>query len=212
MMKKILPILVLLCLWSCSKDTKIDYAILSGKIANPTNANITIHQQDRKIDEIILSNEGTFIDTIKVTSGYYTLKHGRQQVDLFLNPGDDIKMSMNSEALNKTLEFSGVGSEDNLFLVAKNKSEAKFNLNYDELYAMDENDFLAMMNEVKSSKVEFLKAAENISEALRLSEEKAIENEFLADLENYISKHGQYANLEDYQPSKDMLSLIESLK
>lgn len=211
-MKKILTLILLLCLWSCSKDTKIEYAILSGKIANPTDTNITIHHNDNKVDEIILSNEGTFTDTVKVKSGYYTLKHGRQQFDLFLNPGDDIKMSMNSEALSKTIEFSGVGSEDNLFLVTKNISEAKFNLNYDELFAMDETDFLAIMNEVKSSKIEFLKAAKNISAALRQAEEKSINDEFLTDLENYISKHGQYANLKDYQPSKDLLGLIESLK
>ena len=211
-MKKLLLICLGLGLISCSDETKIDYAILSGKIVNPVNKEITVFDDNDKVKTITISSEGTFVDTLKIETGYYSLGHGRSRVILFLNPGDDIKLSLNTEALNETAEFSGIGSEDNAFLAAKYISEAQYNLNYEKLYAMDESEFLAIMNEVKSSKIEFLKAASSISEALRQSEEKTIENEFLKDLQNYIAKHAQFANENGYQPSKELLNLVESLK
>ncbi len=211
-MKKIFVFCIVLCFLACNEEPKIDYAIISGKIVNPVENIATIYKGNERVKIITLNSNGTFVDTVKVDGGYLKLQHGRATSEMFLNPGDNILLSADANAFNKSLEYSGLGSEDSKFLATKFLNEKGFNLNYEKLYAMEEYDFLAIMNEVKSSKIEFLKAATKISEELRQSEEQNIENEFFEDLQNYLANHSKYTKEDNYQPSKDFLNYIESLK
>ncbi|WP_299520861.1 TlpA disulfide reductase family protein [Winogradskyella sp.] len=210
-MRKLLTFCITISLFACKEESKIDYTLFSGKIENPTDKLVTVYHGREKVKEISLTDDGTFADTLKVKSGYYTINHGREGSAMYLNPGDDIKVFIDTKEFDETIAYTGTGSENSNFLAAKFLAEEKFDLNYAELFAMEENDFLARMDEIKSSKVEFLKASQSISNELRGLEDKHIEYEYLGNLLNYKSYHSYYAKKEEFTPSKEFMEIFETV-
>ncbi|WP_422104782.1 TlpA family protein disulfide reductase [Winogradskyella sp.] len=210
-MKKLLTLCIGLSLFACKEEPKIDYALFSGKIENPADKVVTVYHGREKVKEIPLTDEGTFADTLNIKSGYYSLNHGREGSAMYLSPGDDIKVSLDTKEFDETITYSGIGSENNNFLAAKFLNEENLDINFAELYAMEESDFLAMMDEVKSSKADFLKAAQDISAEFRSLEEKNMGYEYLTYLQTYASAHSYYAKKEVFKPSEDFSRTLEEL-
>ncbi|WP_299365605.1 TlpA disulfide reductase family protein, partial [Winogradskyella sp.] len=211
-MKKLLAFCIVISLFACKKEEpKIDYTLFSGKIVNPTDKVVSVYQGREKIIDINLNEDDTFTDTLKIKSGYYRIKHGRESSTMYLNPGDDINLSLDTKEFDETITYNGVGSEDSNFLAAKYLAEEKLDINYAELFAKEEHDFLAMMDEVKSSKVEFLKASKDISDELRSLEEKNIEYDHLTNLFNYKSYHAYYAKKEEFKPSDEFMEMFKTV-
>ena len=93
-MKKLLLLGLVLALFSCQEEPKIDYAIVSGQIENPTDKTVSLFQGREKITEMTLDQDGKFSDTLKIESGYYNLDHGREMASLYLEQGDDITVTL----------------------------------------------------------------------------------------------------------------------
>lgn len=211
-MKKLLTICIAISLFACKEEEpKIDYAHFSGKIENPVDKVVTILDGRKKIKEMPLAEDGTFADTLKVEPGYYTLRHDRESSAIYLKPGDDIKVTLNFKEFDETLIYSGVGAENNNYLAAKYLANEKSNFDYKKVYSMEEAEFSAIMDEVKSSKVEMIKGAKNISDEFRKLENKSTEYEYLSLLQNYAAAHSFYTNKEDFKPSEDFTKRIEGL-
>jgi len=211
-MKRLIIACLAVAMLACEEEKpKIDYAILSGKIQNPAGESVNIYKGRDLVKKIALSEDGTFSDTLKIENGYYRFNHGREGSEMYLSTGDELKVELNTKEFDESITYSGIGSESNNFLAAKYLAEEKFDLNFAELYAMEEAEFLGMMNEVKSSKVEFLKAAENITPALRDLEKKNIEYQYLTYLQNYQPAHRYYSKNEDFVASDDFIKTLEDV-
>ncbi len=210
-MKRLLALCITITLFACKEEPKIDYALFSGKIENPANKVVTIFNGREKVKEITLNEEGTFADTLKVETGYYTLSHGRESSAIYLSPGDNIKMSLNTKEFDETISYSGEGSENSNFLASKYLADEKANLDVVKVFSMEEADFLAKMEEIKSSKLELLNNTENLDNEFKALEKKNIEYEYYADLLNYKSYHSYYAKKADLKPSEDFMKLFDSV-
>ena len=68
-MKKLLLLGLVLALFSCQEEPKIDYAIVSGQIENPTDKTVSLFQGREKITEMTLDQDGKFSDTLKIENG-----------------------------------------------------------------------------------------------------------------------------------------------
>lgn len=211
-MKRLLLTGLVLTMLACEEEKpKIDYALLSGKIENPAAESLAVFKGNDLVKKMVVNKDGTFADTLKIEDGYYRFNHGREGSLMYITPGDDLTLSLNTEEFDESIKYAGIGAENSNFLASKFLAEEKLDLNYTKIFAMEENDFLSMMNEIKSSKLEFLKASKDISNTLRNLEEKNIEYEHLTNLFNYKSYHAYYAKKEDFTPSKAFTTLFDNV-
>ena len=119
-MKKLLTALVLISLFSCKQEPKVDYVVLSGKITNPGTGELTINAYDRSFKETIdLADDGTFTDTINVTKPSYVLYDGQHPVFLHLEPGYNLNITYDGADFDNTLKITGTGAEANNYLSEK---------------------------------------------------------------------------------------------
>ncbi|MBO6881766.1 TlpA disulfide reductase family protein [Winogradskyella sp.] len=210
-MKRLFVICIAVSFFACKEDPKVDYAIISGKIDNPTAEVVNLFDGNEKIKEITLKEDGTFADTLKIESGYFTFVHNMESATMYLEPENDIKVSLDFKEFDETLTYTGKGSENNNYLATKYLLEENANLDVAKVFALEEAEFLATMDEVKSTKLELLKSAKNISDDLKALEKKNIDYEHFADLQRYKSYHAYYAKKEEFKPSEDFMKLLQSV-
>ena len=69
-MKRLL-ILIAVLLIACKEEPKVNYAIISGKIINKVNGEVSINSYDRTFTENLnMSEDGSFVDTLKIDIPY----------------------------------------------------------------------------------------------------------------------------------------------
>ncbi|MGH1388269.1 TlpA family protein disulfide reductase [Kordia sp.] len=210
-MKKSLLLIAGLAIFSCKtepKPEKIDYAILSGKVENKKADKIVISGGDFK-HEINLKDDGTFLDTLTIDEGYYTVRYGRNRASLYLSQGDSLNMSTDGLKFNSEMKFTGNGTAPNSYL-AKKLSEGG-NLNFQEVYANEEADFLKKIGEMKTKALGRLTEAKDLSKEFVALEKESINYEYLANLARYPSYHPYFAKKEDYKASENLLDALDKV-
>jgi thiol-disulfide isomerase/thioredoxin len=196
---------------SCQEEQKIDYVFFSGEILNPNAKIASIYKGNDLIKDFIVKPDGTFSDTLRVKAGYYNLEHGDEFTDLYLESGNNIKVSFNTNQFDETIAYSGKGSKNNNYLAKKILADKNSNFDYKEIFSMDETNFIAIMDEVKSSKLGLINDVKNISTDFKTFEIKNIEYEYLSNLQNYKSAHSFYSKKEDFKPSENFLKILEDI-
>jgi hypothetical protein len=118
MKKSLLLLIVISSFFSCKVEPKIDYALLSGKIDNAKGK--TLNATKGAFEQTInLKDDGTFADTLHIEPGYYSLSHGRESTTLYLKPGYDLSVSINTAEFDESIKYMGIGSENNNYLAKK---------------------------------------------------------------------------------------------
>lgn len=191
-MKKILlVVLAAITLTSCGKEEKPvkDYLVLSGNIKSFRKSNIELlghnYKQRIKFDR----KSKTFSDTLRnIQQGHYFLKIGKRQVPLYLSDTVDTKLVVDAKKRTQDPVFKGSNSKTNSYLSKKRKKFGLILGNAKKLFALEEESFLAKMEEYKNA---LLKLAENskLSEEYLTKEKRNIDYEYLRNLINYQKYH-----------------------
>lgn len=210
-MKRFLLIFLTIVTVACKEEAKVDYALVTGKIENPKDKVVTIIKDQQKVKEIALEPDGTFSDKLIIESGYYQLNHGNEMTSMYLEPGDVIDISLDTKQFDETITYTGKGAEKNNYLAKKYLANEKANIDFAKIYAMDEPDFLATMDEIKSSRTGLISDNKMLSNAFRILEEKNAEYEYLNILQNYRSAHAYYTKKEEFKPSEEFLKVLEDV-
>ena len=87
----------------------------SGCIENPNNEEVAIYGPNR-YRKVIKLSEGCFSDTLMVPRGNYSFSDGNESTALYLEPGYDLKISLNTEQFDETIIYKGIGDKPNNFL------------------------------------------------------------------------------------------------
>ena len=105
MRKIVTSIAVISLLAACGEkaaETKVDYAVLSGKVssvgAKEDGQKVFLLQNDEVIKEIPVQTDGTFRDTIREIGDnhlYYLVENPVVQVPLYLANGANIELTLN---------------------------------------------------------------------------------------------------------------------
>ena len=210
-MKRLLALSIVTTLFACKEEPKIDYVLFSGKIENPTVKSVSVFQGKEKIKEIQLEQDGTFSDTLTVENGYYNLDHGREVAYMYLEKGDSINVSLDTKEFDETIKYSGIGSSKNNFLAEKVLIEEKADIDISKVYAMEEPEFIAVMEDLKNSKVKSLESKENLSSEFKTTEKKNIDYDYLINLLNYPSYHKHFAKKAEFKASDDFMTRFSSI-
>jgi len=147
LMKK--SIFLLLILAFASFTTSNELITISGKVLNTENGTISIKGESFD-KEIKLNADGSFAENITITyDGIYSLETGKSTISLYLSKGTKLSLSADDKTFLSSLKYSEKGSIENQYLA--NKAIITSQISDDELYRLNENDFLNKVNEIKKS-------------------------------------------------------------
>ncbi len=188
----------------------VEPATFSGTIANPGGDKIAIkgHNYSQEID---VNEDGTFSGELTVDPGYYTFKHNNEHSSFYLKPGDDLKLSLDTEEFDESISYSGTGANENNFIAAKYMFGETNTPTTKELYSLDEGDFLKSIDELRSGLMNLLKSTADLDETFIDNETKGINYDCLAQINNYQDYHTYFTEKEDFKVSADFPTVISEL-
>jgi thiol-disulfide isomerase/thioredoxin len=159
-MKKILLLAVItISLIGCKKETAT-FTKLSGKILNPTLTSLDlISMEDGSvIKSFNVTPEGDFSDTLTLPKGKYYLKAAEQGLVLYLNPGTDLTINLDTKDFDKSIKFDGNGKDVNNYILSKVLTQKALFDNIDSLYSLPKESFDKKIVEIENQYTEKLKS------------------------------------------------------
>ncbi|MCG8804288.1 TlpA family protein disulfide reductase [Tenacibaculum finnmarkense] len=205
-MKKILLLaLIGVSIISCKEEKPKpvkDYLVLSGKIENFKKRDVTLNgfnfNKKIKFDK----KTGAFLDTLKISKeGYYTLIANKKPIKLYLSDTVNTKIIFDYKN-NASIKFEGGNANINNYFVQKGKKFSEILINANNLFSLEETDFLAKMNQYKEALIT-LSIANNLPTKFLKKEVKNINYEYLRNLTNYQTYYGMLSENEEFVVSKD---------
>lgn len=146
-MKKIIYLLLILNL--ASFTTSNELIMISGKITNSENRTITIKGESFE-KEIILDADGSFSNNINIAyDGIYSLETSKNSIPIYLSKDTSLTILADDTVFSTSLQFKGKGSVENQYIAEKSNITSQ--ISDEELYKLDEIEFLNKVNEIKIS-------------------------------------------------------------
>tara|TARA_B100001287_G_scaffold46460_2_gene35526 strand:- start:5725 stop:7104 length:1380 start_codon:yes stop_codon:yes gene_type:complete len=152
---------VLLVLILSCYNLKSQHVTISGKIINPNSSKVSIRNSGYS-KEISVSKDGEFSDTLHVKSGEFSLTDFKESTSIYLEPGYDLYLTLNTNEFDESLVFKGIGEKPNNFLA--------YYFLYNEKNTLSNNKYLLMSDE------EYFKLETNKHKELLLMLEKKVDN------------------------------------
>ena len=212
-MKNIWLFVLFIALISCKKEVPLDYAIITGKITNIAQAQLTFNSADRSLKKVIkLDLEGNFLDTLKVDANAYILYDGTNKTTLYVDKGDNIIINYDVADYENTLVISGKGAEISNYLIEKDSISSNLMGSGTTVYELDENDYKAKFKEIKTTLESLLGNKKNISDSFKAKELRNINYGYLNKIDIYKRYHAHYTKQPDFEVSKGFLTDLENLK
>ena len=148
--------IILLTIFSCSKN--LNTVSITGTIINPVNDTVMINYTDTTYTATLDDNGQFNIEVSQDSAQYATLVHG-EMTTMFLKPGDEIKISFNTEEFDETMNFQN--SPESSFLAYKLISTEHRDFYGEALYLSDEGDYKDDLVEYENTMLERLNTFEN---------------------------------------------------
>ena len=148
--------IILLTIFSCSKN--LNTVSITGTIINPVNDTVMINYTDTTYTATLNDNGQFYIELSQDSAQYATLVHG-EMTTMFLKPGDEIKISFNTEEFDETMNFQN--SPESSFLAYKLISTEQRDFYGEALYLSDEGDYKDDLVEYENTMLERLNTFEN---------------------------------------------------
>ena len=211
-MKKLWLFVAAIAMVSC-KNEPLDYALVSGKIANATAKEITLYgTTDRKFKKTIkLAEDGSFNDTLKIEAGEFMLVEARNLTPLHLNVGHNISIDYDANDFKNTVKITGEGSGISNYLIAKNAKETELMGPGTDVFTKEEADYKTVMNSIKTAQEGLLMSVEGIPAGYKTAEKRNLNYAYLGKLSMYGMYHAYYAKKPDFKPSDDFLKEVDAL-
>ena len=212
-MKKILiTFLIIVTIIACKTEKPKDYMVLSGNIINLEKDTIKLNNIGNTFSEkLAINDDGSFLDTLSIESGYYSFYDGNKVVDLYLIKDEDLQVSYDFKDTTNVITFTGRNAGLNNYLLTKGKTSTElYGGKSSVLYSLDENDFVTKMKTVKNGLEELLNSA-TLEESFTSQELKNIHFASVEKLNNYESAHRYYTKNPEFKPSDSFNSGITSI-
>ena len=96
--------------FAMNTKTEPNKVTITGKITNPIGESVAFSNQDTSYSTT--SNEdGTFtISFILDSATYLNFGHGVETTEMYVHPGDKIKLTIDTELFDKTIKYDGSSS------------------------------------------------------------------------------------------------------
>lgn len=209
-MKHLSILFIAIFLFSCKQEEKLEYAIIKGNVSNNISEAALIQGSGFEA-RIAIAQDGSFSDTLHLkNNGFYQLFVGPERTAIYLEKGENLEVSLDAEAFDESLKYSGSLAGINNFLASKYLWEEQ-NLNFREIFSLKEDEFLkkaeANQNAMDSLYATFQVKNANFDNIIK--EENKYAKASL--IENYQSAHGYYTQNEDFSVSDNFYGSLENI-
>ncbi len=207
-MKKstLLLIVIITFIYSCKKNEFNNNLIFSGKIENPYSDTLSILNKNQDIIKfIILNKNNTFKDTLNLPEGFYRLRNGRESTQIYLKPGYNLSLTLNTKEFDESIKYEGKGAKENNYLAKKALLEESFGkLNYYGYYAkLSEKEFLKLTDSLYNVQKILLEKNTNLDKDFYYIEYKYLEFKKLYKYSSYESMKRFITGNKKFKVSKD---------
>lgn len=188
--KAILTIVIATLLFACTKtDPKL--VTITGKITNKIGTSVTFFNQDTSYFTTI-NKDGSFNITFSLDSSVYlNFDHGVEQTAMYVKPGDNIDLSIDTKHFDETINYQG--SPASSFLAKKYLWRETTNFYGEAYYLGSSNEYKASLDKYKLSLFDELREVKDSS--FIKNEMSKIEK----DIASYVSKREKFQEeLVDY--------------
>lgn len=150
-MKNILSLFCAISIFACTKEVPKHYVSFSGTITNKNGDTLIIRSMtDRNFSKTIVVNEdGTFKDTLKVETGIYRFSDTNEGASVFLKNGFDLNVTLDTDMFDETIKYTGIGAEHSNFLAEKYLYEEKL-LDVDNYTTLELDEIPAALDKAKA--------------------------------------------------------------
>ncbi len=214
-MKRTILIVLLASLFACTEMTETKTALISGQIHNPTGEFIAF-DLGKDSDTALLDSAGKFTISIGLEKpGYATLAHGREVSYMYLYPGDDIYLVLDTKAFDETIIYSGNGALPNNYLASKYLINEKMNKDPREAFKMEEEMFMKFIKKNQHVLMQhldtfFLNKDEKYLEFVALEKNRMV-YESASELLMYPSYYKYLTHNDEYTPSENYYAFLDEI-
>lgn len=162
---------------ACQKKEDKSQLIFSGKIENVLAD--SVHIKDINYIpkySIVIDENHSFRDTFELEEGFYYLSIGKENTRLYLKPGFDLSLTVDSKIFDESLKYAGKGMEENNYLAKKMLLKVGFRKSNSIRYRskLKESDFLNLIDSLFEIETKYLEETKNLSDNFKFLESKSI--------------------------------------
>jgi len=216
-MKRLILFVLVASLFACTEMTETKTALISGQVFNPTSEFISFFEE-KNADTATLDSTGKFTIALSIKEpGFMILKHGPETSQMYLYPGDDIYLTLDTEEFDESINYSGTGALQNNYLASKFLISEKMNKDPKKAFKMEEEMFLKFMKKNQHVLLQhldtfFVNKDEKYLEFAameknRMIYEMATERLMYPSYYKYLTRNSEYEPSENYYGFLDELDL-----
>ena len=131
------------------------YVRISGKITNPNGEKILIRGGNYK-KEIMLNSKGEFSDTLNIKTGDYSFYDFKESTSMYLEPGYNLNITVNTKEFDETIKYSGNGEGPNNFLANYYIFNEQNSIDYSSYQKMSDKEFFEQEKEIFENSISLL--------------------------------------------------------
>lgn len=198
-MKKLITFVIALTLFSCAKEEKPEYTIISGKMTHNEENKFTIRGIAFE-KEITLDQNGNFTDTLHIDyNGAYRI--GRNE--LYLHSGKNLNFEVDAQNWSSIVFTGDLAAENNY--ISKKTSLEKETISNDPkaFYLVGEAEFLSKLNSFNQKRKELLEQSTFTVENFKEKELRSIDYHTNYLLNIYIEYQKRFGENKDFTVSEN---------
>ncbi|WMN11326.1 TlpA disulfide reductase family protein [Marivirga salinae] len=206
---KLITLLVLGLLASCSPEKENMVTSLKGEVINPKGDNISLRLQDTTITAA-LDSVGNFQTNIPINKAEKVVfAHGNEITTLYLRPGDQLSLTIDPREFDESIKYEGKGAAINNFLASTVLMEDTLK-GIAQLAALSEDSFLVAFRKNYVLKENALEKSGVKDQEFKDWYLKNNDWEFYFNLLNY-SGYKSRLTKEEFEPSENFYAFQDSL-
>ena len=154
--------------------------VVVGLVQNPINDTVKIYNQNMS-EFATLNNYNKFKIYLDIDSAaYFTFFHGVETTSMYINPGDQIELEIDTDAFDETIDY--INSEESTFLAEKLLIREEHFGSVENIYLLEDSLFNVFLEDLKSKLEVSLEKANN-TKFIDLEKER-----FIAMIEYYNNR------------------------
>ncbi|MGJ3233801.1 TlpA family protein disulfide reductase [Marivirga sp.] len=206
----LLSITVIFLLASCNPNEENLQTSVSGKVLNPKEEVVSFRLQDTTVT-VNMNKEGMFEADLPLDkANTLVFAHGEEISTLYLRPGDQLSLTIDTEEFDETLQYKGIGAPINNFLASIVLLEDSLP-SIMELASFPEDSFVMKLQNNFALKEEILHNSSVEDQEFMNWYLKNNEWEFYYNLLSYPN-YRSYVMKEQFEPSEEFYAYQDSIK
>lgn len=210
-MKKLMTFALALVLFSCAKEEKPEYTVISGKLINAEEDSFRIIGNSFS-KEIRLNSDGSFADTLHLDYNgvYFVRGTSVGTAYLYLEKEKNVQFEADDKKL-EDIVFTGDLAVENNYITQKSKLSNEILGDAKSLYSLEETEFLAKLDSFEKKCNELLESAAFTVSDFKEKEIKNIHYNKENNLYSYSAYHGYLTGDQEFKVSDNFPKTDETI-